>query len=348
MKVREFSGKMALAASQYGKERDYWLNKLSGELIKTRFLYDSSNTGYRLKTCHFSLKGELFEKLMKVSKTSDYTLHMILTAGLAALLSKYTASIDILMGMPIYNQDTEGEFLNTALVLRNQLEDTMSFKKLLLQVRQTIIEANRYQNYPLETLLYQLKMTCTGKNFPLFDVVLLLENIQQAKYVHHTHPNVIFSFLRKENRLEWKIQYNTLLYHEETIERINRHYIRLLEYALFDLETPVLKIDLLSPKEKIQLLWDFNRTNTPYPTEKTIDELLQQQKEKTPYKLAVVDERESLTYEALDAWSQKLAAYLQVHGLQQEETVGITAENNVDMIVGLLGILKAGGGLSTT
>jgi hypothetical protein len=109
MIVREFTGKMALAASQYGKERDYWLNKLSGDPVKTRFPYDWGNTGYQLEASHISLKGELFGKLMKVSKTSDYTLHMVLTAGLTALLGKYTTHNDIIVGMPIYNQDKEGE-----------------------------------------------------------------------------------------------------------------------------------------------------------------------------------------------------------------------------------------------
>ncbi|NIO87699.1 MAG: amino acid adenylation domain-containing protein [Candidatus Aminicenantes bacterium] len=343
MRSRDFSGQMTLAASRYGKERDYWLNKLSGEPVKTGFPSDHSNTGCKREVKHITFRGRLFDRLMKVSKSSDYMLHMILDAAVVALLGRYTSNRDIIVGMPIYKQPSEEEFLNTALALRHQLEDHMSFKELLLRVRQTVIEADQHQNYPLETLLYQLNMKFTGSDFPLFDVAVLLENIHHKKYIEHTHPNVIFSFLRTDNRIEGTVEYNLFLYYNETIERMIRHFTRLLEQAVFNVEMPLGEIDILSEEEKRQLLWDFNRTDTRYPRDKTIDELFQEQAEKTPGKTAVTDERESLTYEALNEWSHRLAVYLQCKGLRHEEAVGIMAENNVKMIVGILGILKAGG-----
>jgi hypothetical protein len=108
MKSREFSGKMALAAIKYGKEKDYWLNKLSGEIVKTRFPYDRSHTGCKWEACKITFNSKLFERLMKVSKGSDYTLHMILTAGLVALLGKYSCPAVLLIlrsgSYEVYNQ----------------------------------------------------------------------------------------------------------------------------------------------------------------------------------------------------------------------------------------------------
>jgi amino acid adenylation domain-containing protein len=352
MNAREFSGKMALAASRYGKEKNYWLNKLSGELVKSSFPYDHGKTAadrnetdktHKFEVIHINPNGKLVERIMKIGKNSDYTLHMILAAALVALLGKYTGSKDIIIGMPIYRKDIEGEFLNTALALRHRLTGNMSFRELLIQVRQTIVEADKHQNYPIETLLYHLNMTFSGNDFPLFDVVVLLENIHQKRDIEPTHPNVIFSFLSAGSCIEGNVEYNSFLYRKETMERILTHFTRLLEEAVFNTEMPVLAIDILSREEKEKLLYDFNRTQTEYPGDKTIDKLFEDQAARTPCKAAVIDEEGCLTYEMVNERARGLAVYLQGKGLMKEEAVGIMAENSVGMIIGILGILKGGG-----
>jgi len=356
--MREFSGKMALAASRYGKEKDYWLNKLSGEWAKSSFPYDQSKTSasidiqgnetniaYKLGITNIHFNDKLVEKIVKIAKDSDYMLHMILVAGVAVLLGKYTCSKDIIMGMPVYKREIEGELLNTALVLRNQPGDDMSFKELLLQVRQTIIEADKNQNYPVETLLYHLDMSFSGgDDFPLFDIVVLLENIHQKKDIAHTRPNIIFSFVKNANHIEGTVEYHSLLYHKETIQRIIDYFTRFLEEAIFNIDLPVLSIDILSKEEKEQLLYDFNRTQREYPFEKTIGRLFEEQAARNPDKIAVSDEQGCLTYKMAHERSHRLAVYLQSKGLLTGEAVGIMAENSSGMITGILGILKAGGG----
>ena len=161
MKPREFSGKIALAASKYEKEKEYWLNRLSGEPVKANFPFDITPTGINtidkqeklLKKEKANISGELFSQLIKLSSNSNYALHMILVAAVTTLLNKYTHNDDILVGMPIYKQEIAGDYLNTLLVLRNQVKDNMNFKGLLLQVKQTIVEADENQNYPIEKLM---------------------------------------------------------------------------------------------------------------------------------------------------------------------------------------------------
>jgi tyrocidine synthetase-3 len=348
----KISGKIALAASEYGEERDYWLNKLAGEIVKTSFPSTSSGTedidpreneSQPMKSVKTRLEGSLFLRLMKVSKRSHYTLHMILAAAVTALLNKYTGNKDIIVGTPIYKQETGKEFLNTVLVLRNQLPPHMSFQELLLQVRQTIVEANDNQNYPMETLLYHLKIPFSGKDFPLFDTVVLLRDIHDEEYIRYTRPNIIFSFLNGHDHLENTLKYNPLRYDKSTAEQINRHFSRLLECAIFNVDMEVSAIDILSPQEKQQLLVEFNQTRTGYPDKQTIAELFDRQAERTPGKLAVLCGEDFLTYGRLQEQAQKLAAHLCAKGLHQEEAVGIMAENSHYMVVGILGILKAGG-----
>ena len=144
--------KLVVAADQSAKERDFWLDRLNGALTKSVFPYDypaGTGGGFPSARLPLSFDADTVTKLMKLSKGSDVKLHMVLAAGLAALLHKYTGSGDVIFGTPIYKQEVEIEFLNTILVLRNRVEENTTFKELLLQVRQTLSEAAEHQNYPL-------------------------------------------------------------------------------------------------------------------------------------------------------------------------------------------------------
>jgi amino acid adenylation domain-containing protein len=352
MRSKDSAKSLTFAASEYGKEKEYWLDKLSGNLVKSSFPCDTDKAesdgremraGDVYETESIRFGGEFLAALMKIGKKSDYMMHMILTAGLAALLGKYTGNSDIITGIPIYRQDKEGEFLNTALVLRTPLEEYINFKELLLQVRQAVIEANEHQNYPLETLLYQLGMTYTGGDFPLFDVVILLENIHERKYILHTHPNILFSFSKPDDTIVGRLEYNPRRYRKETIEQIVRHYVHLLEEVIFHLDTPLPDIDILSGDEKERLLVEFNATRREYPSFKTIGELFREQVTRCPHHAAVVCEDVLLTYRMLDDRSNRLAYYLYCRGVKRENIVGIASDNLPSTVIGILAILKAGG-----
>ncbi|MCP5045718.1 MAG: AMP-binding protein, partial [bacterium] len=344
---KTFAGDVAFAASQYGKENAYWLKKLSGELTKTGFLYDypggdvsASDEG----VVSFAFSPDSVSKLTKLSKRLDHRLYMILVSGLVALLYKYTGHEDIVTGSPIFKQETEGKFINTVLVLRNRMGDNVNFKQLLLErVRPTITEACEHQNFPMEYLLFQLNIPASEGEFPFFDVALLLENIQDLSYIKHTHPKIVFSFLRTAGGIEGKVEYDTSLYHRETIQRIAGHYQRLMEQAVFNINAPISSIDLLTEEEKHRVLVEFNGTATPYPHQKTIDELFEEEVSRNPDTIAMTYEGEELTYPRLNEKAGCLALYLREQGLHTGEPVGVMVEDSPAVIIAILGILKAGG-----
>jgi len=282
-----------VAARQNVKEKNFWLNNLSGEWEKSSFYYDMKLANNKKDKRSFNKEafkftGELASKLIQLSNGSDFRLHMILVAGLIILINKYTSSNDIIVGGPAYKQDTEIKFINTVLAFRNKLEDTMTFKELLLQVRQTISEAADHVNYPLELLAEPLNLPLPENgDFPLFDISLLLENIHDKKYIRHIKHNVMFSFKRKENSLEGGVTYNLLLYHKATIEKIITHFITILEQVLFNVNVRISQIEILSENVKKQLLYEFNDTAAAYPGDKTIHQLFEEQAARTPGKVAV-------------------------------------------------------------
>ena len=192
-----YSYKKALAANKRVKEKNYWLNKLSGELPKSMLpidfkkMIDASPVIEKMAKENFQLNESLSSMLLKISGDVDHTLHMILLAGAGALLYKYTGSTDILIGMPVYRQEENVQLINTMVAVRNQIYDGMTFKELLLQVRQTVIEAVENLNYPIEVLLEDLNLSSAGTEFPLFSSVVLLENIHDKTYLNSLKLNII-------------------------------------------------------------------------------------------------------------------------------------------------------------
>jgi amino acid adenylation domain-containing protein len=293
MEGQTLSPEELVAARQNVKEKNFWLNNLSGEWEKSSFYYDikpaNNKKNERLFNKEaFKFTGELVSKLIQLSNGSDLRLHMILVAGLIVLINKYTGKNDIIVGGPAYKQNSEITFINTVLAFRNKVEDTMTFKELLLQVRQTVSEAADHVNYPLELVAEQLNLP-PSKNgdFPLFDISLLLENIHDKKHIQHIDHNVMFSFKRKENSLEGVVVYNSLLFHKANIKKMITHFTTILKQVLFSVNIRISQIEILSENFKRQLLYEFNDTAAAYPGDKTIHQLFEEQAVRTPGKVAV-------------------------------------------------------------
>jgi len=375
LREKELSKTAAIASHQYTRERDYWLNKLSGEITPTVFPYDrqpvnkkdpaAPQPGKVITAKEFKLPAAQEARLIKLSGGYDYSLHMILAAAVMTLLHRYTGKTDIIIGMPIYRQDTGDTFVNTLLALRNRVEDGMTFKELLVQVKQTVIQAEEHQNYAMETLLHQLNMPYTPDNFPLFDVAVILENVHDKSFIQHIQLNVVFSFHRRENSITGTLEYNPALYREETAAGIIKHYTNMLAQFLENVGLKAAAVDMLAAEEREQLLYEFNETRKPYPGDKTISELFEEQVEKHPDRIALTGENPepgtrnpeqkgirgyaplpeivSITYRELNQRANRLAGYIRKKGVKPGDLVGLLQERTIYMIEAVWGVIKAGG-----
>lgn len=350
-----------MAANQNLAEKQYWLEKMAGEIEKSCFPYDLKRKTpgeRRMEILEFQLPTQMCSQLISRGKKQDEALHMILTAGVFFLIYKYTFSPpdedtkDIILGIPIYKPDNcgKGQFINTFLPIRNQIPAASTFKQLILQVRQAIIGADENSNYPIEILAEQIgKPFAPGDDFPLSDICVLLENIHEKNHIRHINTNLTFRFLRTGTNIEGAVRYNALLYERETIERITNHFFHLLQEVLSDMDTVVSGIDLLSPGEKKGLLYDFNHTQTPYPRHRTIHRLFEEQASLTPHTIALkgpgpLDSHTgAVSYRELNKKANRLGRLLREKGVLPGSIVGILMHRSIEMITAILGILKAGG-----
>lgn len=346
MTNKAFTGELAITASQKNKERDYWLKQLAANPGKTGFPYDSQkkrNVGDVFDSLEFSFPDSLYHKLMKVGNDSDLRVYIIITAGLIVLLNKYTGQNDIIVGAPIYKQDSNGDFINTVLALRNFLKEQMTFKELILQVKKTIADAVEHQNYPIKVLLNQLNIPNTDDGFPLFDIAILLENLHEKRYLDHINHNMTVVFVRSDNSIQGNIEYNSTLFRQNSVAMIARQLEYLLAQALDNVNQPISQIDILLEQEKEKLLVEFNTTQADYPRKKTIHLLFQEQVEKTPDHTAVIFKKESLSYQSLEEKANQLANYLSTgENIGPRSFVGILMDNSIHLVVAILGIIKAG------
>ncbi|MCP5048568.1 MAG: AMP-binding protein, partial [bacterium] len=352
--VKRNYDKLSVAADHNIKERDFWKERLSGNPVKSHFPYDKipgngapDNSSAAMSIIEPVITGPLVEQLMKLSKGSEVKLYMVMTAGLVALLEKYTGNRDITIGSLILKQEVEIDFINTVLPMRCRLEANITFKELLLTIRKTILESTEHQNYPIEMMLEQLldiPYKFDGSDFPLFDVVIINEELHDKSYIPHDYIgyNILFSFRKTGDRVEVRLEYNPRLYEESGIERIFNHYTTLLGESISHSDTPLEEVDFIPEAEKKKIRHDFNCSQTEYPRNKTLHRLFEEQVEKNPGRIAVVDREEQISYVELNKRADQLAGVLNEKGAVPGTIAGIMVEPCVEMMVGIMGILKAG------
>jgi amino acid adenylation domain-containing protein len=352
MERQKIASNISLAAHQNIEEKEYWLERLSGDWQSCRFPVDTAITAEDqdekdLTTAsefYFDIMDPLLGKIKKISNNSPHTMHMMLCAALALLLRKYTATEDIVLGTTVYKQENPDILLNKLLPIRVSLELSQSFKDVLLATRTAVLDANQYYCYPMEMLAKQLGRPYDPHgDFPLFDVTLIIDNIHDPAYLRHvgTGFDMVFSYCAK--KLGCKVLYNGERYREETVARIARHFTQLLENALQDVESEALKLEVMLPEELERLLTDFNDTASDIPAGETVVSLFLRQCELAPDAPAVTFEGQSLSFARLEERSARLAGVLKNKDVGPNRIVALMMEPSLEMIVAILGIWRAGG-----
>lgn len=324
-------------------EKIYWLNQLSGELPETNFIPDFTRPKtYLVKnnTYQFELSENLSQSIIKLTGGSHLSTYLFLLTGFKILLYKYTGNQDILVGSPVYKQE---QTKNQILPLRSVINNQLTCKEFLLQVKDTVISAYSHQNYPFEELVKLLEIPPSLNRCLIFDLVILLENIHNSDQIANLHNDLTFSFAVVGDEIKGKIEYNDNLFRKESIEQIAKSYLILTEGILQNFNAPISNLILLTENEQQQLLETFNNNNQKFPVEKTIPNLFEEQVKQTPDKIAAIDNQTKITYQQLDKTANQLARLIQKLGIKSGDLVGIFKQRDIKFLVGILAILKAGG-----
>lgn len=343
---------------------NYWRERLGSPLPVLELPSDRARPptqSFRGARFFTNLSNSLIEPLRELSLHEGVTLFMTLLATYQVLLHRYTTNEDITIGTPIAGRnraETEsliGPFVNN-LILRTDLSGNPRFVDLLQRVREVALSAYAHQDVPFEMLLEVLRPERSLSYTPLFQVMFQYQNAPPQLNL----SNLGLSLLevdRQISRLDMTmvvteksvggcdltVEYNTDLFDESTIARMANHFKKLLQSVIENPKQHLSDLSLLTEAERRQILFEWNNTYAQYPETACIHELFEAQVRLTPDRRAVSSKGKQLTYYELNTSANRFARRLRALGVGPEVPVGICVDRSVEMIVALLGILKAGG-----
>ena len=345
-------------------QEEYWLNLYSGEIPRLNLPTDfprpavmsftGDNYGFRLGRQDSS-------RFKALASGNGATLYMNMLAALNVLLYRYTGQTDIIVGSGIAGraqadlQPVIGMFVNT-LAMRSEPAGDKTYLQFLAEVRDTSILAYENQDMQFEELVERLNLERDPSRNPLFDVCFVVQNFEQPRIesqgivlIPYEYENITSKFditlyaWEVGDEVYGSLEYYTRIFTRQTIEGFANHLRNIIEQVCSNPEIRLTDIEMLSEAERRSVIREFNRTATGYPKERTIHGLFEDQAAQAPDHIALIFEEESLTYRQLDERSNRVANYLYAEkNIRPEDQVGMMMARSLDLMVVIMGILKAG------
>ncbi|HDR7068761.1 TPA: AMP-binding protein, partial [Bacillus cereus] len=346
------------------EQKNYWLTTLKGELPVLNFPTDFQRPtiqSFKGNVCSFNLGTDLTFKVNKLATETGTTPYMILLAIYNILLSRYTGQEDIIVGSPIAGRshsDTNhmiGMFINT-LVMRNYLENDDEFIEFLSRLKLNTLEAYENQDYPFEELLEGLDLHRDTSRNPLFDTMFVFQNmdmnpisIGELEFTPYPFKQSVSKFdlslvaTEIDNNIHLKVEYSTQLFKAETIERLMVHFTNIVEEVTNNPRVRLRNINMLSMEEEHCIMNEFNKKENSNSNHLLVHKMFEEQVKRNPNQIAVVCNEKGITYNELNIKANQLARRLLDQGVKRESIVGVMMERSIEMVIGILGVLKAGG-----
>lgn len=316
------------------------------------------STGSKRKT--FLAPAKFTNKLREYCSENKITPYPLFLSALAMYINRVTDKNDITIGTPLLNRlnqcdrNTVGMFISTV-PLRMQVNNSDSFSSLSGQVMELCSSVYRHHRYPYDHILKSVREKY-GIIDNLYDVVLSYQNAKFMKCGnwdistrwhfngHQTNSLTIHINDRDdEGSLIIDYDYHENLYYDKEINFLHQHLLSLLWHALDNPAKSICKLEMIPESEKRKILNDFNNTEADYPREKTIHQLFEEQVEKTPDNIAVIFGDKQITYRELNEKANSLAGVLRNKGVKPDDIIAVFINRSIEMIVGILAVLKAGG-----
>jgi amino acid adenylation domain-containing protein/non-ribosomal peptide synthase protein (TIGR01720 family) len=305
------------------------------------------------------LPADLVQALTRVGQARGATLFMTLVAAVQVLLSRYSNQRDVAIGTATSGRNRAeleglvGFFVNTV-VLRSDVDRARTFGELLAEVREMVLEAFAHDEVPFDRLVEELQPERDPSRTPLVQALVVLQNVMVRprevaglRLTEHDLPrpsarfDLVVEFLPRDGGLNLAIEYNTGLFDVDTVERLAGHLETLLAGVAADADRVLSDLPMLSDAERHRILVEWNDTEQVVPLT-VLPELFEAQVARTPHAVAVTCGGAVLSYAELNARANRLARLLIERGAGPERFVALALPRTAELVVALLGVLKAG------
>jgi len=344
-------------------QEEFWLAQFKGEEPILNLPTDYSRPlqrSFEGKSLHFAIDKEKTRQLRQLVARTNVRLYMMLLAMFNIFLAKICSQEDVVLGIAVSGrnhvdlENTFGMFVNI-LPFRTEPAGEKSFTRYLEEVKEYTLKVYENQDYPYEDLVEKVVKTRDTSRNPLFDVMFELQDLHLQKFeltglnlVPHEYEEEVSQFdmfllgEESEDNLFFNLTFSPVLFKKSTAERLANYFKKILSTILASPGKRIADIDIITDEEKQQILREFNDTAAAYPHEKTFNQLFEEQVRCTPGHIALVHNETRITYNQLNIKANQLARVLRTKGVTADTTVGIMVDHSMEMIIGLIGILKAG------
>ena len=345
------------------RQTDYWRNTLQGATTLLELPTDRprpQQQSFAGGAVDVVFDAALTRGLKTLARHYGMTLYMVVLAGWAAVLSRLSGQDDVVIGSPIAGraraevEDLIGYFGNMQ-ALRVAVPDSLS--ELLERVKTRALDAQEHQDLPIEQVIEAVKPPRNLSHTPIFQVMLIWQNTDEVQLqlpgVTVQSTEVDYQAARFDLELELRevgerivggMAYAKALFDRGTVARHVGYLRHMLQAMVDNDQNAVSKIDLLDDLERHQLLVDWNDTQVKYRPRRCAQEFFEEHAARAPDAIAVAHLTQTLSYGELNRRANRLAHYLIALGVKPDQRVAICMERSVEMVVGILAILKAGGG----
>ncbi|HEY3328726.1 MAG TPA: amino acid adenylation domain-containing protein [Capsulimonadaceae bacterium] len=352
---------LALHTEQTPDER-YWLNILEGELPALELPVDRPRgpmPTYRGACETLRIPGGLLTSLRQLGAKHGSTLFATMFASWAALLQRLTGQQDIIVGIPaagqqmLENDNLMGHCVNV-LPIRFQGMTNVSFVQHMLATKRRVLDAMDHQSVTFGSLLRSLDVARDTGQSALVSAIFNIDRqpvglkFGDLALEITTNPRSYYQFdiglnvVEYQNELLIEANYNSDLFDASTIRRWLSHYETLLAALPADPSRSISTLPILSDAEYKQIVLDWNNTATDYPRATCVHRLFEQVAAANPDAVAATLGRLKITYLQLNAYANQLARHLHTMGIGPSKFVGIQLDRSLEMLIGLLAVLKAG------
>lgn len=353
-----------LMKSGLRNEKAFWSNYL--EDFDTKTILPFSTFKYndpveKTSVINAKLNWEFTENLNSFAKENGITPAAVFYCAWGILLQKYSTTQDVVFGTTVSGRNNDldnidnivGLFINTVpLRIKTNVDDTVL--NLLKRTRDNMYERKEYENTSLIEIITASQLE-NGSS--LFDSIVVLENYPLENVIENSNFRslVIEDYAIKEmtnydlvltitfgDSMQVNIAYNDKAFELEIMENLSKNFLHILNLLISDSYKRVCDVEFLCEEERQKVIHSFNNTFYDYQKQKLIHTLIEEQVEKTPNKTAVVCGGEHISYIDLNKKANCLAWKLKEQGIGRNNIVGILVRRSIDMLIGMLGAVKAG------
>ncbi|RZU76658.1 amino acid adenylation domain-containing protein [Micromonospora kangleipakensis] len=356
-----------LAGPQVQRHLDYWTGRLAGvpPLELPLEAPRPATQTYHGDFVEFRVDREVVDGLAALAREAGGTLFMALLAAYQVLLARHCGQDDFAIGVSVAGrsapelENVVGMFINM-LPMRAELAGDPTFTELLGRTRPALLDAFEHADVPFARVVQELGVPRDVSRSPVFQAMFVLQNYEMGRFeaasgradvefdwtpmeLRATRFDIELHLVEVGSGLWGKLVFNTDLFDRSTVERMAARFGTLLRSAVAAPELPVSGLDVLADGERTLVVDAWNATATPFPEHATLHGLVEEQVARTPDAVAVRFDGRSVSYAELNTMANRIAHRLLRAGVGPETLVGVCAERSVELVAGLLGVLKAGG-----